>query len=196
MTKENVPKRNVRDGAVEIAKTIIDEVGLDGLSLREVARRLGVSHNAPYKHFPSRDHLLAEVIRQAYVEFGDVLRKASAVEDPNAALARMGEAYIAHGLEKPLEYRLMFGTTLPDPSVHRAMMSSADQAFDLLVEALRKLGRNEDPNDQALFVWSALHGLVTLLSSDVARAINIRHTAKSATILALHHLRRGLTGGE
>lgn len=185
--------RSVRDGSVEIAKAIIAETGLEGLSLREVARRLGVSHGAPYRHFPSRDHLLAEVIRRAYEDFAAVLRQGSASGDPDSALAGMGRAYVLYALDKPLEYRLMFGTTLPDPAIHIEMMQSADQALSLLKDALAKRARPDDRIDeQALFVWASLHGLVTILSSDVARAMRIRHSPASAASLVLEHLSRTL----
>lgn len=184
---------SVRDGSVEIAKAIIAEAGLEGLSLREVARRLGVSHGAPYRHFPSRDHLLAEVIRRAYEDFATSLRQGLTPGDPDANLAAMGRAYILYGLEKPLEYRLMFGTRLPDPAIHVEMMHSADQAFSLLKDALSKRARPDDRIDeQALFVWASLHGLVTILSSDVARAMQIRHSPASAASLVLEHLSRTL----
>ncbi|MFX4450801.1 TetR/AcrR family transcriptional regulator, partial [Acinetobacter baumannii] len=52
------------------------------LSLRDVARRLGVSHQAPYKHFPSRDHILAEVVGRAYASFAAHLEKRPRSDDP------------------------------------------------------------------------------------------------------------------
>ena len=59
----------LKAACLKAAREAIAEHGLEQLSLREVARRLGVSHQAPYKHFPSRDHLLAEVIRQCFEDF-------------------------------------------------------------------------------------------------------------------------------
>ena len=56
----------MREACVEEALAIVGEAGLEALSLREVARRLHVSHQAPYKHFPSRDHILAEVVGRAF----------------------------------------------------------------------------------------------------------------------------------
>ena len=60
------PPLELRDACIVAAQEIIAERGLENLSLREVARKLGVSHQAPYKHYPSRDHLLAEVMRRCF----------------------------------------------------------------------------------------------------------------------------------
>jgi AcrR family transcriptional regulator len=105
---EPLPERCVR-----AAHAIIDAEGVEALSLREVARRLGVSHQAPYKHFASRDHLLAEVVRRAFEAFARHLdaRPAGATADED--LAAMGRAYLAYAHTHPLQYRLMFGTPLP-----------------------------------------------------------------------------------
>ena len=69
---------------------IIAEQGLDGLSLRDVARRLGVSHQAPYKHFESRDHILAEIVSRAYADFASYLDKRTRGKDPYDDLGKLG----------------------------------------------------------------------------------------------------------
>ena len=59
----------LKEACVRAAREVIAEHGIEQLSLREVSRRLGVSHQAPYKHYPSRDHLLAEVMRRCFQDF-------------------------------------------------------------------------------------------------------------------------------
>ena len=54
---------DLREACVQAAREVIAERGVEGLSMRDVARRLGISHQAPYRHFESRDHLLAEIMR-------------------------------------------------------------------------------------------------------------------------------------
>jgi AcrR family transcriptional regulator len=161
---EALPER-----CVHAARAIIDAQGVEALSLREVARRLGVSHQAPYKHFASRDHLLAEVVRRAFEAFARHLdaRPAGATADED--LGAMGRAYLAYAHAHPLQYRLMFGTPLPDPAEHPAMMASARHAFALLRDGLARMhaeaGRTppHDAVDQdALFVWGTLHGLASV----------------------------------
>jgi AcrR family transcriptional regulator len=97
-----------------------------------VARRLGVSHQAPYKHYPSRDHLLAEVVRRAFAAFADHLDARPREADAFADLHAMGRAYLDFALRHPLHYRLIFGTPLPDAEAHPEMMSRGRHAFALL----------------------------------------------------------------
>jgi AcrR family transcriptional regulator len=173
---------NLREDCVTEALSIIAQEGLDKLSLREVARRLGVSHQAPYKHYPSRDHLLAEVVKRAYAQFAEYLDARPKGLDAASNLRTMGKAYVRYALSHPLEYRLMFNTSLPDPAHHPDMLKYAHHAFDMLRDALRqrrgqrsdgKLAEVRDIDHQALFVWSTLHGLVSLMRSDIASSLKI-----------------------
>jgi AcrR family transcriptional regulator len=63
------PPLDLRDACIVAAQEVIAERGVENLSLRDVARKLGVSHQAPYRHYPSRDHLLAEVMRRCFQRF-------------------------------------------------------------------------------------------------------------------------------
>lgn len=160
------------EACVREAMAIIDQNGLEALSLREVARRLGVSHQAPYKHFPSRDHLVAELVRRAFADFAHHLDTNPPGGDPDRDLAAMGGAYLDYAHAHPLHYRLMFGTPLPNPADHPAMLQAARHAFSLLCDTLAR--RHTDATGQqvtvdddrirldALFIWSAMHGLASI----------------------------------
>jgi AcrR family transcriptional regulator len=112
MKQPRAKTRNLRESFVLEAMAIIGETGIEELSLREVARRLGVSHQAPYKHFPS-DHLLAEIVSRAFAAFAQHLDARRRSQNPHEDLAAMGRAYLDYAREHPLHYRLMFGTPLP-----------------------------------------------------------------------------------
>jgi AcrR family transcriptional regulator len=171
-------ERDLREACVEEALSLIGEVGVEGLSIREVARRLGVSHQAPYKHFASSDHLLAEIVRRTFAKFSAYLKK-------------MGIAYFEFAMNHPLHYRLMFGTALPPAAEHPEMMEEARAAFSLLFDAVaRAHGRHAKgkplKSDQldALFVWATVHGLSTILQSTA-----LEHTGLAQSVLkeALPH---------
>lgn len=164
--------RNLREDCVREALAIIDEGGLESLSLREVARRLHVSHQAPYKHFPSRDHILAEIVARAFAGFAAHLDARDPGTGPHEDLASMGRAYLGYAAAHPLQYRLMFGTPLPAPEEHPAMMREARHAFSLLRDALgRAAAERSGPaspdllDRDALFVWATMHGLAGIRSS-------------------------------
>src|SRR5215468_7656796 len=101
---------DLRRAIVGAALEILSETQSVEFSLRELARRAGVSHNAPYKHFADKRELLAAV---SAAGFDQLAKRMSAeiagLKDPGAQLFAMLVAYINHGVENPALYRLMFG---------------------------------------------------------------------------------------
>jgi AcrR family transcriptional regulator len=187
MSRRPTKIRSLREACVEEAQAIITEAGLEQLSLREVARRLGVSHQAPYKHFPSRDHLLAEVVSRAFTDFARYLDGRKLSGDPANDLGSIGQAYVRYALNNPLQYRLMFGTPLPDPDQHPEMLKNARHAFSTLRKALQELhaetSRESDKDEidlEALFVWSAVHGLATILNTSAITTLQVSPRALGA----------------
>jgi AcrR family transcriptional regulator len=177
---------DLREACVQAAHAVISEQGLEGLSLRDVARRLGVSHQAPYRHYPSRDHLLAEVIRRCFQRFAAALKARPRGLDPMAAMRSLGQSYLRYALEHPLEYRLMFGTPWPTAADHPDLLRDARHAFDVLREALSALhgadaSTRQRVDGDALFVWSAMHGLATIMQSNALENLDLpRHVLDDA----------------
>ena len=162
---------DLKEACIQAAREVIVEQGVEGLSMRDVARKLAISHQAPYRHFPSRDHLLAEIMRRCFEDFADYLDQ-NANAHSEDALRAMGEAYLTYAALKPLEYRLMFGTPWPEPAAHPELVKHAVHAFDVLRQTLlHKHGGKKDAKKQAeleaMFIWSALHGLATIEQSNV-----------------------------
>jgi AcrR family transcriptional regulator len=179
---------DLREACIQKGLEIIGLEGLEKLSLREVARQLKVSHQAPYKHFASRDHILAEIVARVFGHFAQFLDQNSKTDDPDSDLALMGVAYLTYAARYPLQYRLMFGSPLPDGESHPLMMKEARHAFELLCNALKrkdqKLHRarmSEEVVLDALFIWSGLHGLASISSSSIADTLGIeKQTFKKA----------------
>ncbi|MEO1198545.1 MAG: TetR/AcrR family transcriptional regulator [Pseudomonadota bacterium] len=182
----------IKDACVEEAFRIIEADGLEALSLREVARRIGVSHQAPYKHFPSRDHILAEVAARCYADFARHLEARPQTADDWDDLAGMGLAYLSYARENPLRYRLMFTSTLPPAENHPDMMANAKHAFSLLCDRLSTMTLRstdvevDDPaKHDAIFIWSCLHGLVSLMQSQATDTLALSPQDKNAAIARL-----------
>jgi AcrR family transcriptional regulator len=183
---------NLKEACIQAAREVIAEQGVEGLSLRDVARKLGVSHQAPYRHYPSRDHLLAAIMQRCFEDFAAFLDQASKAHTTDALLG-MGQAYMRYAAENPLEYRLMFGTPWPEPAAHPELVRHAVHAFDLLRQHLQqRLQQNaNDPQSdmlallaqaelQALFIWSALHGMASIQQANV-----MQHLALSPGVSAM-----------
>jgi AcrR family transcriptional regulator len=171
---------DLREACIAEATAIIESRGIESLSLREVARRLGVSHQAPYRHFPSRDHVLAEVIRRSFAEFAAALNAPPKTGNISADALAMGMAYVNFALSRPLQYRLIFGGALPDPERHGEMLQGARGAFGVLQTLLARIfterGQPFDQeaiNREALFIWSSLHGIVSLMRSDALDTLEL-----------------------
>lgn len=175
---------DLRDACVQAAHAVIVEQGIEKLSLRDVARKLKVSHQAPYKHYPSRDHLLVEVIRRCFRQFSNALNARPRFELPIEDLRSLGRSYLGYALQHPLEYRLMFGTPWPTVTAHPELVEDARHSFNVLRSALAPLypdllsSRNQIDLD-AMFVWSTMHGLATILQSQV-----MDHLALNEQVLA------------
>jgi AcrR family transcriptional regulator len=176
---KTIHELDLKEACIQAAREVIAEQGIEGLSLRDVARKLGVSHQAPYRHYPSRDHLLAAIMQRCFVDFAAYLDQAAQAHTTDALLG-MGEAYMRYAALHPLEYRLMFGTPWPEPAAHPDLVRHAVHAFGLLRHQLHQhlqQGAGAAQTDapallaqaelQALFIWSALHGMASIQQANV-----------------------------
>jgi AcrR family transcriptional regulator len=140
-------------------------------SLREVARRAGVSHNAPYNHFPDKNDLLSELAAVGFDNLRDGMRSAmDSVDSPEEALAVAGRVYVRYGTKNPALYRLMFGPVLSDSAVARTAGARARAVLEEIILRGARAGifrvSVDDKRDLAsttLSVWSAVHGLTMLM---------------------------------
>lgn len=189
---------NLRDACVEAAREVIAQEGIEHLSLRDVARRLGVSHQAPYRHFPTREHLLAEVMRRCYSQFAAHLQDRPSSSDPHADLHALGERYLDFALSHPLEYRLMFSTPWPQAAEQAQLTADANQAFDTLRRAMARAHGVKAPTQavdlDALFVWATMHGLAGILSANCTTHLTLSPTVhKKAVAHVMGLIGRGLS---
>ncbi len=182
---------------------VIATKGLEGLSLRAVARELGVSHQAPYKHFTSRDHLLAEVIRRCLRDFAVTLHRSGFSPDGSPlpaeeAMQMLGIAYLTFSRENALAYRLMFATPWPEASRELDLAGDARAAFDILTDrlaGLKKYASAADHRADALFVWSAIHGLAGVVESEAMSYLDFDGaSSESAIQYAMQMVNRAVFG--
>lgn len=160
---------NLREALVDAAQCLISEVGVNGLSLRQVAKHAGVSQAAPYHHFPNKEALLAEVALRGFTELTTGMRATlTQHDDPRDRMIALGRVYVAFGAANPAVYLLMFGSEHCPGEDFPMLQQTANETFGLLLEAIASGQRagvfaGDEPVSAGLATWSAVHGLVTLL---------------------------------
>ncbi len=160
--KEAYHHGDLRAALLRSAGKILEKEGLVGLKLREIARRAGVSHSAPYRHFPERESLLAALATDGYAMLGKAQREAAAA----GGLRGMGEAYVRFALDHPQRFRLMFGGAV-QIARHPALRDIATRTFQGLSGALSaRVPGAQGASDASLAAWALVHGLAQLLLED------------------------------
>lgn len=186
MALEKQTKPTLKDASVEEAIRIIASEGLEKLSLREVSRRLNVSHQAPYKHFGSRGGLLAAVIQRCLRQFATHLRQSGDGLEPEAAMRALGGAYLSYARENWLEYRLMFSTPWPDEAKTLGLNDDARAAFAVLCSrlgAIRPDLSGDALDREAMFVWSTMHGLAGVLESEAMDYLGLTEDQQMESVM-------------
>lgn len=154
---------DLRRELIAVGEEVLAERGATGLSLREVARRLGVSHNAPFKHFASREALLAAIAESGFEDIARRLQDAMTGDDGPGGMLERGIAYVTFALERPAVFRLMFGGQL-DPADHPGLAEKAAASLEGMTRRIGEaFGDDESLGDATLSAWAFGHGLACLL---------------------------------
>jgi AcrR family transcriptional regulator len=160
----------LRGALMDAARDLLLELGdQDKLSVRAVTARAGVSPNALYLHFADKDALLSAVMIATYQELRAFLEAAVPSDtDPIAQLRAYGRAYLQFAEQRPGIYRVAFMTKIRDgvPVPARGAPTGQDEGVDAFNDFLDIVARclpfGPDPFTQSAYIWTALHGYVTL----------------------------------
>lgn len=152
---------DLKRALLEAALQMLDEEGAEGVGLRELARRVGVSPAAPYRHFRGRQALLEAVATEGFRRFSAMMA-AKEQDLPEAEqLPAMAEAYVRFALVQPALFRLMFSRQV-DKTGNRALHEAAVEAYASLAKAAAREAPDA-PSEGAVIAWSFVHGLAMLL---------------------------------
>src|SRR5689334_18299662 len=165
-TIRSAAKDDVRAGILKASLTLMNEGGLGALSMREVARRAGVSHQAPYHYFSDREAILAELAGDGFDKLYDYMVSALGHARDKVGRARaIGEAYVRFALNHPELFKLMFRCEMCDLSRYPEAKAKADRCFDVVVSTVGTQGNSTNKADPDLVpviaAWSMAHGLAT-----------------------------------
>jgi AcrR family transcriptional regulator len=153
---------------IATALKLVEESDVSALTLREVARRAGVTHGAPYHHFKNKAALLAVLAEEGYrALYTEQLRAAAkAGADPVARLQAIGNAYVRFAVHHPGHFRVMFRTNPADWSDHPSLAEVVQLPWALLTSTAEEIQRTRQltvkPEEFVLSSWAMVHGLATL----------------------------------
>ena len=162
-------KDDLRERVLRASVSLIEEEGLANLSMREVARRAGVSHQAPYHYFPDRESILAAVAERGFELLHERMQQArSEAKGATDALERTAIAYVTFACDYPAHFRIMFRPELVTLANHHEADCCADTAFrhvpEMVIDCM-KAGFPQEIGVEVMstLLWSIVHGFACLL---------------------------------
>lgn len=173
---------DLRHAMIAAAEAVLAERGVAGFTLRECARRAGVSSGAPAHHFGNVAGLLTAIATIGFDGLTEAMAAVAADGTPAGGLRAIGEGYIRYALANPDRFRVMFGRVTLH-SGEPAHMAAGARAYGVLIARVAALVPPDGVQDAAHYVWSAVHGFATLaldgrLELDLADAAAVAQAAR------------------
>jgi AcrR family transcriptional regulator len=185
---------DLRDALIAAGLKLLVEQGVEKLSLREAARIVGVSHNAPYKHFETREALLAAMAQRGFVELSASIATAAKRARGDRGIAR-GMAYVDFALENPALFRLMFSGAIDRtlfPDVREAAAAGLAELGDFVEGAYG----GEALDEATISAWAFSHGLAQLILDDQIPSVTTLEAKRALArrvLIAMDHALSGHT---
>lgn len=164
---------DLKTQVLEASVQLIAEQGLSGLSMREVARRAGVSHQAPYHYFADKESIVAALVERGFTLLADRLEVAAKTKGTiTQRLAKTGREYVDFALDQPVYFRLMFRPELAQLGRFPEAVAAGGRAFAVLQALIEEkcAGQRVPPAKRDAMVsmhWGLVHGVSSLLVDGV-----------------------------
>ena len=173
---------DLRDALIKAALREAEQGGPEAISIKALAKELGVSQPAPYRHFADREALLAAATAEAFRRFTAMLREAMAKPSKQSKLSRLAQATLDFGLRRNGVYRLMFASRTVSCAMKGSELHNAvSETFLLVLEALEAPAIGYLRERQALKIWAALHGVVMLAEQGMLTG-EVAHTTREELV--------------
>ncbi|MDX3242003.1 TetR/AcrR family transcriptional regulator [Streptomyces sp. ME18-1-4] len=157
--------QDLRTRLVDVGVDLVSREGVGALTLREIARRAGVSHGAPRRYFPTHLELLSAIAHRGFTDLGVRVTASGAggdeSADPRGRVAELARVYLEFALEKPGMYELMFRHDLLE-SGHLRLRDTSLPLFGVLVDLIGRARPDADARAVAGALWANLHGIAQL----------------------------------
>jgi len=160
---------DLKNALIKAGVEILSKEGVSGLSLRKVAQRAGVSHNAPYSHFPDKQSLIAAIstegFNQLYVELNDAMTRHA--DNPRGQLFGSAQVYVEFAIKHTDTFKIMFSGVLEKEKDYPAFVEASHRNFQQVVDVVREcqeagILRPAKPELVAVAIWGLVHGIVSL----------------------------------
>jgi AcrR family transcriptional regulator len=173
-----------RDRIIDVSRAIIDDEGVEQLTIRRIAETIHRTQPAVYQHFESKDAILAAVVAEGFNALFEGLKRAARGE--KASLVALANAYVRFGLERPKLYEVMFvgppAVTFADPA---ATPMPAQDCFRIIADAVAEGGLGAAQTETVTeVVWATLHGLVMLSITQRLRPGRALHRTRLERLIA------------
>ena len=187
---------DLKNALVKAGVKILSEEGMEGLSLRKVAQRAGVSHNAPYSHFSDKQSLIAAIstegFKQLYAELDAVVSEYP--QDPKRQLQEGAWAYVRFAMKNTDTFKIMFSSVLEKEKEYPEFVQISHRTFNRVTEIVRAcqaagLLRPSPPEVMAVAVWGQVHGIISLLlEGQISHVVLDRFAPREIVFFALDQI--------
>lgn len=159
---------DLRQALLAAAFDILSRDGIEGLSLRTLAKATGVTQAAPYSHFGGKDDLLAAIAETGFQRLAlQMAEDAQGIPGTRARIEKLMQSYVRFATENRALFRLMFGREIADMKKYPTLAMTAGKSYALFSAALSKVqSTGVDTRFMTVSIWSLCHGLTTLIMED------------------------------
>ena len=156
---------DLRTALLSEGLVLLDNEGIESVTIRAVARNAGVAHSAPANHFPSRNAMLTAIAAMIFAELAEMsVAAVTAMDDqPEQAIRTFADTWFQFAFDHPNRYQLLWQRQLvshEDPGLEREM----NRVYSTLLSILQRdqMGRRVDAETDAIAIWSMIHGYISL----------------------------------
>lgn len=196
MPRKKYHHGDLKNALIQAGVKILTKEGIGGLSLRKVAQRAGVSHSAPYSHFPDKQSLIAAIstegFKQLYAELDAAV--SSHPSDPKRQLQEGAWAYVQFAMNHADTFKIMFSGILEKEKEYPAFVEISQKTFERVVDVVRAcqtvgILRSTPPEIMAVSVWGQMHGIISLiLEGQISHRVLDRFTIRDIVLFTLDQI--------
>jgi AcrR family transcriptional regulator len=196
MSEKSYHHGDLKNALIQAGIKILAEEGIEGFSLRKVAREAGVTHSAPYAHFADKQAMIAAISTDGYRK---VYERINAVvdqfpEDPLRQFIETAWVYVSFGFDEPDHFKITFSGSVEREREYPALVEMTGKTFDALRQLIIRCQQADlidggEPDLAAVTVWGFVHGFVHLIQEGmVSHVVTNRYSKREMLILSLNHI--------